>query len=349
MTEEREQQGTGDPITVEETLPPERFQNASQAEYIDATDEVRVITDYDRSDEDTPWPEYVPDPDEPPPGEPVYDTRPFDEWADAECSSVIAKYIGGVTQRRLGENANRGDPTEGAMMIDPQQSTSGRIIGIRLTTYVNQEGESVVTPRPSFEQVVDAAPSRATVTIEFEGREYTTTFPVMVTEEFRQLPSHTEHLRADDLGQGGEYESIEDANRAVPFVFRGPANLPEGYSLTQIAVSEPSPFDGYHGRLVYQSERGDHSEDLLVSARPADDPNVPGHPYGVDCDVTVNGRPGTYARTDDEIVGSLPAGVSDPAELQNGILEFIDGVGTSYYLNGPFEKDELIRIAESIQ
>lgn len=350
MIEERETQGTGDPITVEETLSPERYQNASQAEYIAATDEVRFITDDERSDEEAPWAEPVPDPDDPPPGEPVYDTRPFDEWADAECGAVIAKYIGRVTRNRLGAAANRGDSTEGGMLIGPRQSPSGRIIFITLTSYVNQDEEPVFTPRPTFEQVVSAVPATATITISFEGREYTTTFPVTVAEEIRQLPSHLAHLNADDLGQAsGEYESIAEANRAVPFVFQGPDDLPDGYRLTQITVSGPSPTDGYNGRLVYMSDSGDHSEDLLVSARPADEPNVPGHPCGVDQEITVNDQPGTYAKTDYEIIGALPEGVSDPAELQDGILEFISVSETYYYLNGPFEKDELIQIAESIE
>lgn len=349
MAEQREKPGAGDPITVEETLGPQRFRNASQAEYIDATDEVRFITDYEYSDEDSPWSDPFSDPDAPPPGDPVYDTLPFEKWAEEECSAVVAKHIGMVTQRRLGAAANQGDSTEGEMMIGSRQSPAGRLMVITLTSYINQEGEAVFTPRPSFEQVVGAAPATATVTIQFEGREYTTTFSVTVTEEFRQLPSHTANLSPDDLEQeGGEYESIEEANRAVPFVFRGPTDLPEGYRLTQIAVSDPSPFTGYDGWLVYMSDSGDHSDDLVVSACPADDPRVPGHPSGVDEEVTVNDRPGTYARTDHEIVGPLPAGVSDPAELQNGILEFIDSAGTYYYLNGPFEKDELIRIAESI-
>lgn len=350
MTEEREQQGTGPPITVEETLDSTQFQNASEAEYIEATDEVRFITEYDRSDEDSPQSDSVLDPHEPPPGEPIYDTRPFDEWAEDECRSVIAKYISGVTRRRLGDAANRGDPTEGSMMIGSRQSPSGHIMTIRLKSSVNQEGETVFTPRPTFEQVVDAAPATATVTIQFEGRDYTTTFPVMVTEEIRQLPSHSGHLSAEDVGQSGQHESIEEANQAVPFTLREPSHLPSGYRVTQIVVEEPNTVDTWwHAWFVCASEQDDPSEHLRISARPADDPRVPGHPYGVDEEVTVNGRPGTYAKTDDEIIGSLPADVSDPAELQNGILEFIDGVGTFYYLNGPFEKDELIRIAESIQ
>ena len=85
-----------------------------------------------------------------------------------------------------------------------------------------------------------------------------------------------------------------------------------------------------------------------MTAKSADDPDAPGHPYGVDCEITVNGRPGTYARTDDEIVESPPPGISDLAELQNGILESIDITGTYYYMNGPFDRGELVRIAESI-
>jgi hypothetical protein len=124
----------------------------------------------------------------------------------------------------------------------------------------------------------------------------------------------------------------------LPFEFRGPTDLPDGYGVTQIAVSKPSWFAGYSGRIVYSSDHGDHADDLIVTAKSADDPDAPGHPYGVDCEITVNGRPGTYARTDD-IVGSPPPGISDPAELQNGILESIDITGTYYYMNGPFDKE----------
>lgn len=148
----------------------------------------------------------------------------------------------------------------------------------------------------------------------------------------------------------GNYDSIAEANRTVPFTLREPNHLPAGYRVIQIVVEEPTKVDNWwHAWFVCANERDDPSEQLLVSARPADDPRVPGHPCGVDEEVTVNSQPGTYARTDAEIIDPLPAGASDPTERQKGVLEFTDSAGTFYYLNGPFEKDELIHIAESIQ
>ncbi len=143
---------------------------------------------------------------------------------------------------------------------------------------VNQEGEPVFTPRPTFEQVVGAAPATAMVTIQFEGRDYTTTFPVMVTEEIRQLPSHSRRLSSEDLGQGGGYESIDEANRVVPFTLREPSHLPSRYRVAQIVVEEPNTVDtGWHAWFVCMSERNDPSKQFRISARPADDPRVPGH------------------------------------------------------------------------
>lgn len=157
----------------------------------------------------------------------------------------------------------------------------------------------------------------------------------------------------------GGYDSIEEANRAVPFALKGPSDLPPGYRLTQIAVEEPNEnYDGWHAWMVYVSESGDPSEHLLVSARPTDDPNVPGHPYGVDQEVTVNGRPGTYARarhrvldpplSEDDTIDRQRLENAPIVEGQNSVLGFIDNTGTFYYLNGPCDRGELIRIAESI-
>jgi len=97
--------------------------------------------------------------------------------------------------------------------------------------------------------------------------------------------------------------------------------LPDGYGVTQIAVSEPSWFAGYSGRIVYSSDHGDHADDLIVTAKSADDSDAPGHPYGVDCEITVNGRPGTYARTDDEIVITQAKG---PPEKFDPVVKRLD-------------------------
>jgi hypothetical protein len=139
--------------------------------------------------------------------------------------------------------------------------------------------------------------------------------------------------------------SIEEAKQTVTFALDEPAEVPIGYELNQVSVRE----SGDVCSLVYTNETGDPETDLGITARSAKDPRMPGHPCGVDEEIMVNDRPGTYARTDYEIIGSLPAGISDPAELQDGIVEFINSSETYYYIIGRLEKDELIQIAESIE
>ncbi|WP_227355893.1 DUF4367 domain-containing protein [Haladaptatus salinisoli] len=171
-------------------------------------------------------------------------------------------------------------------------------------------------------------------------------------------------MPSDDQSPDHEgYTSIEAADRDVPFTLGRPTALPRGYRRIQLHVQEASELGhfGMSAWMVFESESGDPSEHLAVTARAADDPSVPGHPYGVDEEVMVNGCPGTYAMTDhlevspappeDEFVevDSLPPGASvAPPERQKGVLEFIDESGTYYYLIGPFDRDELVRIAESI-
>jgi hypothetical protein len=139
-------------------------------------------------------------------------------------------------------------------------------------------------------------------------------------------------------------DSLEEAKQTATFQFNEPSRTPAGYELTQVSVGE----SGDVCRLTYTNESGDPETDVGVTARSAKDPRVPGHPCGVDEEIMVNDRPGTYAKTDYEIIGSLPAGTSDPAELQDGIIEFISSSETYYFIIGRLEKDELIQIAESI-
>ena len=100
MSEEREAQGTGEPITVSETLGPERYRDASEATYLEATHEVRFVTDYERSDDESQSGDPFAAFDDL--GEPIYDTLPFERWAEEECSTVVAKHVGWVTRSRLG-------------------------------------------------------------------------------------------------------------------------------------------------------------------------------------------------------------------------------------------------------
>lgn len=172
-------------------------------------------------------------------------------------------------------------------------------------------------------------------------------------------------MPSDELSPDHEgYSSIEAADRDVPFTLGRPTALPSGYRRIQLHVHEASEV-GHFGKnawMVFESESGDPGEHLSITARSADDPSVSLHPSGGEGEVLINGCPGTYARSrylevspappEDEFVepGSLPSGASVASpERQSGMLRFIDDVGTFYYLIGPFERDELIQIAESIE
>jgi len=215
VSEEREAQGTGEPITVSETLGPERYRDASEATYLEATHEVRFVTDYERSDDESQSRDPFAAFDDL--GEPIYDTLPFERWAEEECSTVVAKHVGWVTRSRLETRRRPGNPYEEEMMLGTRRPAADGeacsevelALTWTLTTHVDDDSRRTLKPPVAFEAVVAATPATATVSISFAGQEYTTTLPAVVVEETKQLPA-----RAAEFLPGNLPKSVASTGRS---------------------------------------------------------------------------------------------------------------------------------------
>lgn len=141
--------------------------NESKYEYLESENAVRYVAAYRHSN-----PEAV-ESGSPPTREPVYDTIPFERWAETECVHVGSKRVAEVMASRLGKNAS--EVTAGVTT----QNGSKTIIVTRSTT-VDRDGDVRSTPSMSYEQLEAVAPSTVTATVSLENRRRTCTVPVEI-------------------------------------------------------------------------------------------------------------------------------------------------------------------------
>jgi hypothetical protein len=141
--------------------------NESKYEYIDSENAVRYVAAYRHSN-----PEAVEN-GSPPTREPVYDTMPFERWAETECAHVGSQKVAEVMETRL--DGNTSEVTAGVTT----QNGNKTVIVTRSTVF-NREGEVKSTPSTSYKQLEAVAPSTVAATVSLENRSHTCTVPVAI-------------------------------------------------------------------------------------------------------------------------------------------------------------------------
>jgi hypothetical protein len=100
---------------------------------------------------------------ETPTRKPIYETIPFEEWAETECASAAARRVGEAIDERLGgphDGVTTGVTTE----------ESERTVLVEHQTLVDRDGEVVSEPSVSYRRVRRVAPERAIVEVTFAGQ-----------------------------------------------------------------------------------------------------------------------------------------------------------------------------------
>lgn len=148
--------------------------NESKYEYIDSENVVRYVAAYRNSNLE------AVENGSPPTRKPVYDTIPFERWAETECAHAGSQKVAEVMASRLDENSseiNAGVTT---------QNGSKTIIVTR-STIINRDGEVKSTPSKEYEQLEAVAPSTVTVTVSLENRRHTCAVPIEIQNMSMQL------------------------------------------------------------------------------------------------------------------------------------------------------------------
>ncbi|WP_135828702.1 hypothetical protein [Halorussus halobius] len=138
------------PATVNATATVER----DEVEYVPENDTVRYVAAYRSTDSGD---------DSPPEREPVYETVPFDEWAETECASVAADRVNEVMADRL--DGETDGVSAGVTKADGEMA-----VLVVHQTMSDREGDLVSEPTVSYERVKRVAPERVGVTVEFSGQ-----------------------------------------------------------------------------------------------------------------------------------------------------------------------------------
>ncbi|SFK86800.1 hypothetical protein SAMN04487950_1529 [Halogranum rubrum] len=155
------QRASGDSVSTNETVTDENV------EYLPETDEVRYVaawrhTNHEEVEEG-----------EKPEREPVYETVPFEEWADVESANIAAKHVRDVVGETL--------PTEALSF--GVTGENGRLVVLGYLEYLCDRRGTVIS-QPSEEvtldAVADAAPATVDVSFTFEEAEATRSVPVYV-------------------------------------------------------------------------------------------------------------------------------------------------------------------------
>ena len=102
--------------------------------------------------------------------ESVYETIPFEEWAETECAHVGAKAVSSAMKRRLG--------TADGLVAGVTHENGRRIISLDHQTMLDRDGDVVTKPSVTYERVKRAAPTRVRATISLAGRKHTAMVPV---------------------------------------------------------------------------------------------------------------------------------------------------------------------------
>lgn len=121
-------------------------------EYVEANDSVRYVAAWRTNHSG-----------ETPTRKPVYETVPFEEWAETECASAAATRVGEVVSERLG-GADEGIAT--GVTYERGEATA---LVVHQTT-LDRDGDVVSEPTVSYRRVKRVAPERARVALSFAGR-----------------------------------------------------------------------------------------------------------------------------------------------------------------------------------
>lgn len=104
---------------------------------------------------------------EPPEREPVYETRPFDEWARTQCLTAAAGASADHVEAELGADGVGGGITSG---VDGKEVAAF----VSISTTLDRDGEALSQPSIAFDELVAATPSTVHVTYRLADQAYQT-------------------------------------------------------------------------------------------------------------------------------------------------------------------------------
>lgn len=157
------------PATVEVTTAVER----DEIEYVEGNGTVRYVAAYGSKDPEG-------DDETPPEREPIYEHRPFEEWAETECVSAGSRRVHEAMTDRLdgeAEGVSAGMGREDGEMV----------VRVAHETILDRDGDVVSEPSVPYERVEAVAPERVEATVTLAGRSHSCTVSVTTREmEIRQ-------------------------------------------------------------------------------------------------------------------------------------------------------------------
>lgn len=137
-----------------------------EVEYLSEDDAVRYVAARRRANQDA-----VENGSEPPTREPVYETTPFEEWAEIRCHSAAAQ--------AAAEHANDElDTDEVGGGISSAVEGHDLVAAVAVRTVLDRDGEVVHGTDVEFQALVAATPATVTATYVLEGRERELSVPV---------------------------------------------------------------------------------------------------------------------------------------------------------------------------
>ncbi|GAA0229315.1 hypothetical protein ACFFQF_13145 [Haladaptatus pallidirubidus] len=137
-----------------------------EIEYLPENDSIRYVAAYRRGESGTEAGES----NDPPESEPVYETIPFDDWAETGCASVGAKAVNSAMKRRLG--------TADGLATGITHENGRRIISITHQTMLDRDGDVVSESHVKYERVKRVAPKQVRATISLDSKEHTSVVPI---------------------------------------------------------------------------------------------------------------------------------------------------------------------------
>lgn len=135
-------------------------------EYLADDDAVRYVAAWRHANHDA-----VENGSEAPTREPVYETTPFEDWAETRCVSAAAGAAAGHANDELDT-----DEVGGGITSAVQGHDLAAVVSV--TTTLDREGDVVAGTDVDFEALVDAAPATVTATYVLEDREHELAAPV---------------------------------------------------------------------------------------------------------------------------------------------------------------------------
>ncbi|SEO71950.1 hypothetical protein SAMN04487948_104351 [Halogranum amylolyticum] len=116
---------------------------------------------------------------EKPERKPVYETKPFDEWAETECRFVASRAAKETVIDRLDSDENG----LGAGVSSAVPGYEDELVAtINLQWTLDRDGTVVAEPTVTLDRVVAATPKTVEATVSLAEREHTCTVPIVVRE-----------------------------------------------------------------------------------------------------------------------------------------------------------------------